>query len=131
MINAVKVVFLLALGTPCLAQEGLTIDNKNNEGVSVAETEKIYFSACSVVREEFDVKRPMLPRVKLVLGAERDDIGLDQREIRLTTWDRYLFAQGVVVLTFADLLTWDRKIAMTKRAVNWADATVEIERLAK
>jgi hypothetical protein len=131
MINAVKVVFLLALGTPCLAQEGLTIDNKNNERVSVAETEKIYFSACSVVREEFDVKRPMLPRVKLVLGAERDEIGLDQREIRLTTWDRYLFAQGVVVLTFADLLTWDRKIAMTKRAVNWADATVEIERLAK
>jgi hypothetical protein len=131
MINAVKVVFLLALGTPCLAQEGLTIDNKNNEKVSVAETEKIYYSACSVVREEFDVKRPMLPRVKLVLGAERDEIGLDQREIRLTTWDRYLFAQGVVVLTFADLLTWDRKIAMTKRAVNWADATVEIERLAK
>jgi hypothetical protein len=131
MINAVKVVFLLALGTPCLAQEGLTIDNKNNERVSVAETEKIYFSACSVVREEFDVKRPMLPRVKLVLGGERDEIGLDQREIRLTTWDRYLFAQGVVVLTFADLLTWDRKIAMTKRAVNWADATVEIERLAK
>ena len=131
MINAVKVVFLLALGTHCLAQEGLTIDNKNNERVSVAETEKIYFSACSVVREEFDVKRPMLPRVKLVLGAERDEIGLDQREIRLTTWDRYLFAQGVVVLTFADLLTWDRKIAMTKRAVNWADATVEIERLAK
>src|SRR3981081_1298863 len=131
MINAVKVVFLLALGTPCLAQEGLTIDNKNNERVSVAETEKIYFSACSVVREEFDVKRPMLPRVKLVLGAERDEIGLDQREIRLTTWDRYLFAQGVVVLTFADLLTWDRKIAMTTRAAHWAEATGEIEQVSQ
>jgi hypothetical protein len=45
----------------------------------------------------------------------------------LTRWDRYLFAQGVVMLAFADLLTGDRKIAMTKRAVNWADSTVEIE----
>jgi hypothetical protein len=35
------------------------------------------------------------------------------------------------MLAFADLLTGDRKIAMTKRAVNWADSTVEIERLCK
>jgi hypothetical protein len=35
------------------------------------------------------------------------------------------------MLAFADLLTGDRKIALTKRAVNWADSTVKIERLAK
>ena len=107
------------------------IDSKHKEEVSTPEAEKIYFSACSVVREEFNVKRPILPRIKLVLGAEKNEVGFDHREIRLTRWDPYLFAQGVVMLAFADLLPGDRKIAMTKRAMNWADATVEIERLAK
>jgi hypothetical protein len=132
MINAVKFApFLLALATACWAQEGLTIDNKHKERMSTPEAEKVYLSACSVVREEFVVKRPILPRVKLVLGAKKNVVLWAEREIWLTRWDRYLFAQGVVMLAFADLLPGDRKIAMTKRAVNWADATVEIERLAK
>jgi hypothetical protein len=132
LINAVKfAISVLALAAACLAQEGLTIDNKHKERVFVPEVEKIYFSACSVVREEFDVKRPMLPRVKLVLGTSENRVLFDEREIWLTRWDRYLFAEGVVILAFDDLLTGDRKIAMTKRAVNWADSTVEIERLAK
>jgi hypothetical protein len=132
MINAVKfATCILVLATACLAQEGLTIDNKHKQRMSTPEAEKVYSSACSVVQEEFVVKRPILPRVKLVLGAKKNAVLWGEREIWLTRWDRYLFAQGVVMLAFADLLTGDRKIAMTKRAVNWADATVEIERLAK
>ena len=132
MINAVKfATSVLALATACLAQEGLTIDNKHKERVSTPEAEKIYFSACSVVEEEFVINHPILPRVKLVLGANKNVVVWAEREIWLTRWDRYLFAQGVVMLAFADLLTWDRKIAMIKRAVNWADSTVKIERLAK
>jgi hypothetical protein len=100
------------------------------ERVSTPEVEKVYLSACSVVREEFDSKRSTLPRVKLVLGTGQNRVLFDEREIWLTRWNRYLFAQGVVMLAFDDLLTGDRKIAMTKRAVNWADSTVEIERLA-
>jgi hypothetical protein len=132
MINAVKfATSVLALATACLAQEGLTIDNKHKERVSTPEAEKIYFSACSVVEEEFVINHPILPRVKLVLGANKNVVVWAEREIWLTRWDRYLFAQGVVMLAFADLLTGDRKIAMIKRAVNWADSTVKIERLAK
>jgi len=132
LISAIKfAISVLALAAACLAQEGLTVDNKHKERVSTPEAEKIYFSACSVVREEFDVKRPILPRVKLVLGASKNGVSWNEREIWLTRWDRYLFAQGVAMLAFADLLTGDRKVAMTKRAVNWSDATVEIERLAK
>jgi hypothetical protein len=72
MINTVKfAIFVLALATGCLAQEGLTIDNKHKERVSTPEAQKIYISACSGVREEFDLQRPILPRVKLVLGPTR------------------------------------------------------------
>jgi hypothetical protein len=130
--NAVKfAISVFALVAACLAQESLTIESKHKERVFVPEVEKVYFSACSVVREEFDARRPILPRVKLVLGAGQNRVLFDEREIWLTRWHRYLFAQGVVMLAFDDLLTGDRKMAMTKRAVNWADSTVEIERLAK
>jgi hypothetical protein len=70
MINAMKfAVSVLALTAACLAQGRLTIDHKNNERVSSAEAERIYSSACAVVRQEFEVKSPTLPPVKLVLGA--------------------------------------------------------------
>jgi hypothetical protein len=114
-----------------LTQEGLTIDNQHKERVSTPEAEKVYLSACSVVEEEFVINHPILPRVKLVLGANKNVVLWAEREIWLTRWDRYLFAPGGVMLAFADLLTGGRKIAMTKRAVNWADSTVELERLAK
>ena len=132
MINAMKfIVSVLALSAACLAQEGLTINNNPKERVSTPEAEKIYFSACAVVREEFDVKRPILPRIKLVLGASKNGVLWDEREIWLTRWDPYLFAQGVVMLAFAEIMTGDRRMLMTKRAMNWADSTVEIKRLAK
>jgi hypothetical protein len=106
LINAMKfAISVLAMAAACLAQEGLTIDNKHKERVSTPEAEKIYFSACSVVREEFDVKTPILPRVKLVLDTSKNGVLLDEREVRLTRWDPYLFAQGVVMLAFADIMT--------------------------
>jgi RNA polymerase sigma factor (sigma-70 family) len=75
LISAIKfAISVLALAAACLAQEGLTVDNRHKERVSTPEAEKIYFSACSVVREEFDVKRPILPRVKLVLGASKNGV---------------------------------------------------------
>jgi hypothetical protein len=50
LINAMKfAISVLAMAAACLAQEGLTIDNKHKERVSTPEAEKIYFSACSVV----------------------------------------------------------------------------------
>jgi hypothetical protein len=132
LIKLVKfTVSILALVTACLAEEGLTIESKHKQKVVVPEVENIYFSACSVVRKEFDVKRAGLPRIKLVLGSSENRVLFDEREIWLVRWDRYLFAEGVVMLAFDDLLTGDRRISLTKRAVNWADATVGVEGLAK
>jgi hypothetical protein len=124
-------IYIVAFAAACLAQDGLTVDNKHKERVSTLEAEKIYSSACSVVQREFDIRHPLHPQVRLVLGAGKNEVLFEGREIRLTKWDRYAFAQGVVWLAFEDLMPSQQRLTIAKRAVTWADSTVEIERLAK
>jgi len=124
-------ILILSLATPCLAQEGLTIHRKAKQKWPAAEAEKIYLSACSTVQREFGSNRAVRPQVTVVLGADKDAVLFDEREIMLTKWDRRLFAQGVVVLAFEDLMPVEQRLILAKRAVNWADATVEIERVEK
>jgi hypothetical protein len=132
MMNALKFgISILSLAAVCLAQDGLTIDNKHKERVSAPEVKKIYSSACSVVQREFDIGHTLHPQVRLVLGADKNEIWFAGREVRLTKWDRYAFAQGVVWLAFEDLMPSQQRLTIAKRAVSWADSTVEIERLAK
>src|ERR1700693_975623 len=132
MLTAVKfAISVLVLAAVCLAQDGLTIDNKHTERVSIAEVEKIYSSACSVVQREFEARPPLHPQVRLVLRADEHEIWVAGREIRLRKWNSYAFAQGVVWLAFEDLMPSQQRLTIAKRAVTWADSTVEIERLAK
>jgi hypothetical protein len=63
--------------------------------------------------------------VTLVIGADENRAYLGTREIRLTKWDPYLFAQGVVIFAFEDLLPDGERMAVAKRAVTWADSTVD------
>jgi len=122
---------VLALAAACLAQDGLTISNKYKERVSTPEVLKIYSSACSAVQREFDTRHPLHPQVRLVLGADRNEVWYAGREVRLTKWDQYAFAQGVVWLAFEDLMPSQQRLTIAKRAVTWADSTVEIERSTK
>jgi hypothetical protein len=132
MITPAKLaIAVVALAAVCLAQDGLTIDNKHNERVSTPEVAKIYSSACSVVQREFDVRHPLHPQVRLVLGADESGVWISRREIRLIKWDRYAFAQGVVWLAFEDLMSSQQRLTIAKRAVNWADSTIEIKQLTK
>lgn len=119
---------VLVLATACSAQEGLKIQNKGKQKWPAAEAQKIYRSACSVVQREFGATHAVAPPVTLLLGADRNEVGFDRREIRLTKWNPYLLAQGVVMLAFEELMSSDEKISLAKRAVTWADATVEVER---
>jgi hypothetical protein len=124
-------VFVLALAVVCIAQEGLTVQNKGNQKWPAEEGQKIYLSACSVVQREFGGNRSVAPRVTLVLGADKNEVWFFGKEVRLTKWDSYAFAQGVVWLAFEDLMPPPQRLTIAKRAVNWADSTVEIERLTK
>jgi len=126
--------FLIAVlisATACLAQDGLIVQSKGKRKWPSAEAQKIYLSACSVVQREFGSNRPVAPRVTLVLGASKNEVWFQGEEIRLTKWDRYAFAQGVVRLAFVNLMPSQQRLAIAKRAVNWVDATVDIEQLRK
>jgi len=125
------VIVALALPMACLAQEGLTVHSKGKQKWPAAEAQKIYLSACSVVQREFGGNRLVAPRVTLVLGADKNEVWFQDREIRLTKWDRYGFAQGVVWLAFEGLMPSQQRLTIAKRAVNSVDATVDIEQLRK
>jgi hypothetical protein len=85
----------------------------------------------SVVQREFGISHPLYPRARLDLGADKNEIWFAGREISLTKWNRYAFAQGVVGLAFEELMPSQQRLTIAKRAVTLADSTVEIERLAK
>ena len=122
---------VLAFATVCPAQDGLTVQNTAHQKWSTEEAHKIYLSAWSIVQQEFGRTLPLAPKVNLVLGADRNEVWLNGREVRLTKWDRDAFAQGVVWLAFEDLMTSQQRLTIAKRAVNSADSTVEVEELKK
>ena len=92
---------IMVLGTSCIAQEGLTIQHRSKEKVQEAEVQKLYVSACAVVRQEFHDSHLNNPAVTLVVGADKDEMVSQEREIRLVRWNPYLFAQGVVMLAIS------------------------------
>ena len=123
--------FVLALATACSGQDALRIRNTGNQKWPAGEAQKIYLSACSAVQQEFGRTLPLAPKVTLVLGAEKNEVWFVGGEVRLTKWNRDAFAQGVVWLAFFDLMPPQQRLSITRRAVNWADSTVEVEELKK
>ena len=123
--------FVLAFAAVCSAQDGLTVRNAANQKWSAAEAQKIYLSACAVVQREFGRTLPLAPKVTLVLGADKNEVWFVGGEVRLTKWNRDAFAEGVVWLAFFDLMPSQQRLGIAKRAVNWADSTVEVEQLEK
>jgi len=124
-------IWSLLAACSCLAQDGLRIHARNKQKAPVAEAERIYRSACSVIQREFSGKRVPRPQVTLIVGAEANGADWDHREITLIKWDPYLFAQGVVLFAFEDLLPKELRMREAQRAVNWADSTVEVNSLTR
>ncbi len=122
---------ILLLATAGVAQDGLTIPVKTKSPQLVGEAQEIYLAACATVQQEFGRTHPLRTKVSLVLGAEKDGVFTEKGEVRLRKWNRYLFAEGVVILAFDDLMPSKEKLTMAKRAVSWADATINIQQLQK
>lgn len=119
------------LTTACLAQEGFTVRSDGKQQWPMAEAQKLYESACAVVQQEFGTRHKVQPQFTLVLGAPRNEVSADKKEIRLTQWNRYLFVQGVIMLAFEDLMPLEERTVMAKRAVSWADSTIDVKRFTK
>lgn len=124
-------VVVLAMAAGCWAQNLLAVQVKGRQKWSAEEVDKLYLSACSAVQREFGGTRPIRPHFTLVLGADKDQADLDRREIRLIKWNPDLFAQGVVVFAFEGLMPLDQRIAVARRAVNWAGSTIESTAISK
>lgn len=123
------VVLILAAG--CWAQNLLAVQVKGKQQWPAREADKLYLSACSAVQREFGSARSVRPQLTLILGADRNEARMDRREIRLIKWNPYLFAQGVVMFAFEDLMPEGEKLVVARRAMNWADSTVEIKAISK
>jgi len=124
-------VVVLVLTAGCWAQNLVTVQIKGKQKWPAEEADKLYLSACSAVQREFGGSRSIRPQITLVLGADKDEAVFDSREIRLIKWNPYLFAQGVVVFAFEDLMPPEDRLAVARRAVNWADSTIETKAISK
>jgi hypothetical protein len=124
-------VVVLILAAACWGQTLLAVQVKGKQQWPAEEADKLYLSGCSAVQREFVAARPVRPQVTLVLGADRNEARMDTRQIRLIKWDPELFAQGVVMFAFEGLLPLDERLAVARRAVNWAGSTVEIKAISK
>ena len=123
-------VAITLFGSTCLAQDGLVIRTRGSQPWPT-DAEKIYLTACSAVERELRMSHPLRPRLTLVLGARENGAYLDPREIRLTKWDPYLFAQGVVFFAFDEMFPEGQRVAVAKRAVSWAGSTVAVDSFRK
>jgi hypothetical protein len=131
---AVRVALVaVILKAACFAQQpSVVVISKGKQTWPAADVDKIYLAACSTVQREFGSSNsPVRPRVKLVLGADKNRVDLDNRAVLLVGWDPGLFAQGVVLLAFEDLMPVERRLTIARRAMMWADATVAVAQLSK
>jgi len=107
----------------------LTIHSLRKQTVSYAEVRAIYLSACKTVEQEFNRPDSVRPSLTLLLGTDTEGLYYPKREIQLKKWDKYEFAEGVVMLAVADLLPKDKKLTLARLAVIEAESTVEVSEL--
>jgi hypothetical protein len=62
----------------------------------------------------------------LLLGTDIEGLFYPKREIQLKKWDKYQFAQGVVMLAVSDLLPKEKKLSLARLAVLEAESTVDV-----
>jgi len=132
MKNMLKSAMLIAtFASACWAQEGsVNVGSEGKQKWSPSEVNKVYLSACTAVQREFG-NSIVRPTIALVLGADKDAVDFNKKTILLKRWDRSLFAEGVVILAFQDLLTPQRRMVITNRAMNLAQATVNVREITK
>ena len=125
------IVIVLALAGASHAEGFMSVLVRGRQHWPPEEVDRLYLSACSAVEREFGGTFHVHPKLTLILGADRNEVHFDSREIHLTKWDPYLFAQGVVIFAFEDLMPTDKRMLVARRALNWADSTVEVTAISK
>ena len=133
MKNTSKLVMLvLVFASIARAQEGtVNVYSEGKQKWSPSEVNRVYLSACTALEREFGDRKLRHPNITLVLGADQNAVDFDKKKVLLRRWDQGLFAEGVVILAFEGILTPERRMILTNRAVSLAQATVNVSELAK
>jgi mitochondrial fission protein ELM1 len=133
MKNMVTLALLVVafVGVCCAQEATVIVSSEGKQKWSPSEVNKVYLSACTAVQREFGNGIVLRPTIALILGADKNAVNFDKRTVLLKRWDRSLFAEGVVILAFDGLLTPQRRMMMTNRAVNLAQATVNVGEITK
>src|SRR5271169_6461180 len=97
------------------------------------EAESLYRSACAVVEHDFRSGEGQLhPHLTVVVGEDRNEVHAENTELHvgnelwMKKWEPTVFAQGVVVLAFGQMLTVDVIQRLGMRAVRYSYATENV-----
>lgn len=118
-------ILVLLLVAGAHAQNPVAVQARGNQRWPMGEADKLYVSACSAVQQEFGAPRVPRPKITVVLGADKNEAFMEGREIRLVKWNPDLFTQGVVLFAFEDLMPIKERLAVTHRALQRANSTVD------
>jgi hypothetical protein len=147
MLKIMLTVFILAsAGLAQSSSDGaFSVHHANQANFSLTpaqmrEAESLYQSACLVVRHDFPTGAGEFypPHFTVVIGADSNEVrgnivhsseAHSQPEIWLKKWNPTVFAEGVVVLAFDQLLTSDLVTQLGNRALRHSGATVDASNL--
>jgi hypothetical protein len=125
LVQAVVVALMLAqLG---LSQTLFDVRNPKNQKWPGAEANRIYMSTARVIAAELKLPQPIYAHFTLILGADENSVDIDARELRLKKWDTYFYAEGVLRLSFDQMMSSETKIWLARRAVAESKATVTVD----
>lgn len=89
------------------------------------EAEKLYLTTCATVQREFQAREELRPHFVMVLGAGSNQLSRDN-ELWLKEWNPSTFTQAVVIMAFEEMLTRERRIQLTLRALQQYNASVDV-----
>lgn len=124
-------IVLLVFSASAHAQNPVQVQLKSNQKWPSSEARTLYLAACSAVQREFAAARPPRPQITVVLGADKNEAFMEHREIRLTKWNPDLFTEGVVLFAFEELMPIEERLAVTHRALQSANSTVDVNAISK
>ena len=97
------------------------------------QAENLYSLVCAVVKEDFHSGAVELhPHFTVLIGAQRNEVHTRPvrseggAELWMKKWNPMVFAQGVVVLAFDEMLTRDVITRLGNRALRYSNATVDV-----
>jgi hypothetical protein len=117
---------ILVLANVCSSQTYFRVSNPKQQQWPRAEANLIYFSAARELAAEFNRRESPRAVFTLVLGTNENSVDINTRELRLKKWDKYLYAEGVLRLTFDQMLSPESKMRLAKRAVVQSEARVDL-----